>query len=195
MLPFHPHYRILATPASFGHSACLGRSPHICINVWIATLLTAFLPPTPVTKNLDQITWQMAPSLHNPSITYLHLQHSLGSNRLIQYITPEQYCYCKMHKEIYRLHPQPTSKHSRHSQRSGICTAWQGLEVDSWHIFIRYFESTAFYMQLSVTCSTSAWRILSFKVCHAGRVTPQKKKVKKKSNTKAAGIFPSSAFL
>lgn len=155
MLPYHPQYGILAMPASFCHGQCLllqiTSHMHQCLNRYLASGLSSpYLLPKACIRLHGK--W-----LHPYLIPVLRISiYSTGSalTSLIQYITPEQ--YCKKHKEIYRLQSQPTSKHSSNPQCSGTCMVWQGLEVDSWHIFKWYFKSTAFYRQLSVTCSTSA---------------------------------------
>lgn len=121
---------------------------HQCLNYYLADGLSSRYPLPKVWIRLHG-KW-----LHPYIIPALHISvysTHLALTTLIQHITPEQCCYCKMHKEIYRLHPQPTSKCSSNSQWWGNCMVWQGLEVDSWHILIWYFESTHFIYSCQYT--------------------------------------------
>lgn len=77
----HPQYRIwLHLPGPVTMPAWADQP----IYIWMSELLPFQWPffSLPITTNMDQTTWQMALSLNNPSIAFLHLQNSFGYNCL-----------------------------------------------------------------------------------------------------------------
>lgn len=77
----HPHYRILATPARSCHNACLSRSAHIHMKVWIPTFPMAFLLPPHYHKSGSDYMANGS-VFKKPSIAFLHLQNCFGYNCL-----------------------------------------------------------------------------------------------------------------
>lgn len=155
-LQYHSHYRISTTPASLCHSTCLSRSPHVHTNVWIATLLMAFLFPTNHQKIWIRLHCKWLHPYVIPSV-YISIHSScLALTALIQYITSQQYCYYKMHQETYWLQTLQTWKRSRNPQCSGICMvgkAWKQIH------FHKVFRVHCILYTTVSTYSASAWEI------------------------------------